>query len=57
MDLNDDESQQQGVLHKVTEQKKYESNRNEEDDECSYQLKEKEMKEKLTLVTMKMKKT
>ena len=37
MDLNDDESQQQRMLHKVTKQKNYESNGNEEDDEYSYQ--------------------
>ena len=42
------------MLQKVTEQKKYESNRNEEDDEYCFQSKEKEMKEKLTLVTIKM---
>ena len=41
MDLNDDESQQQGMLHKFTEQQNYESNRNEEEGECGFQSKEK----------------
>ena len=56
MDLNEDEIQQQVMLHKITEQNNYESDRNEEDDEHGYQSKEKETKKKLMLVTMKIEK-
>ena len=41
MDLNNDESQQEGILHKFTEQNNYEGNRNEEDDEHVFHSKEK----------------
>ena len=41
MDLNGNESQKQGMLHKFAEQKNYESNKKQEDDEYGYQANEK----------------
>ena len=56
MDLNGNESQKQGMLHKFAKQNNYESIKKEEDDEYGYQSKEKEMKDKLMLVNMNMEK-